>query len=124
MGGLRGSRAYMLRTDGGDPLLTFRTPHGPTENCALVIDVHEATTAPTWVRLAVSGEAVEEIHALTSLILAGPPCAEILCGFAWSYNGLSFSCGLEDGHPSPLAFSGGELFHVSSEGQPYEEPPF
>lgn len=124
--GLRATREVVLRTDSGQPLLQFREPSGPMETCALTIEIHEAATAPSRVLLAVSAEAVEELHALTELVLEGRPVldAHIVCGFEWTYDGSRFSCGLEDEHPSPLPFSAGQLFHVSSEGQPYEEPPF
>lgn len=72
MSGLTGSREYVLRTEAGEPLLTFRQSHtGDPHPVALVIVVHDEATRPQSAFLGVSSLAVEDLHAIIGEILSG-----------------------------------------------------
>ena len=121
MSGLRGTREFVLRTDSGQSLIGFREAIRPQEPCAMVIKLHEKATEPAAAIVAVSGDAVEEIHALTGQILAGRVVdAHIVCGFRWSDGASRQECALMDGHSivSPT------IDHVSHSGAPHQLPPF
>lgn len=123
MSGLKGTREFVLRADnGGDPLIGFRQRH-PDEltSPALIITLHPFTTDYAGpVSLDVCADAVEDLHALTGQILAGR-APKTRCGFTWARGAEEWECALDDGHAAPL---GNAVFHVSGEGEPYEEPPF
>lgn len=78
-----------------------------------------------------TGPEVEALHQFTYEVLAGAARdprlvvvdSRIMCGWGWTYNGLQFECGLEADH-MPIRINGTDVLHVSSEGQPYEVPPF
>lgn len=105
MGGLKPSREVAIRsTVDALPLLLFR-PGGSHELCAMTVELGPSDRVGDHVAL--SGEAVEEIHALTTQILKG---RQLTCGARFE----THVCCLDHNH-APVEAEGG-FEHCSSAG--------